>query len=788
MAEKIIDRNTFEQFKTDYSIYAVYISRKRVTPEFRDGLKPVQRRILYGIFKFSKAVSWSTKVKSMAVVGDVLKRLHPHGDVAVYDAMKPMINWFECKIPLLRGKGGFGSAYGDPASAPRYTEVCLSDFAMENVIAELKECDEAVDWDPNYDNKIKEPQFLPCKVPLLLINGSFAIGLGMKVEIPSHNPNEVIDATIKLLHNPNAQVVLIPDHCQPCEIVNTDFKSISNKGFGYYTVRGVIDIGTRRDKPCLIIRSVPNLIFLGSIIDKIEDLVKANKLVQIESLEDASNKDHLEYYIVLKKGTDPNFVREVIYKNTDMQQNCRVNFEVLDGIQPMRMSYKSYLQAFIEFRRITKFRMYCNRLQAVQTRIHQIEPFIKLMQSGEIDNVIDMIKKQTKNEEYIIEYLIKKLKITDVQAKYILRSNLASLSKARLQAYLDELADLKPKEEFMFKMINDDKLIDQEIENELLEIKKKYGSPRCCKIISESEASDIPSGEFKIIITDNNFIKKVPLNDPVGYFRGTTPKLMLRVDNAENILIFDELGKVFKLPVHKIPFTDKTSNGTDIRILSKNITSNISTVMYEPMVKELSEQLCKHSLVVLTKMGFIKKMDLEDFLAVPLSGLAYSKLDPGDSVIDTMIIPDGFEVVVYSNHKALRFHMNDIPKMLRQARGVKSISSDTMVDGLSVITPDMTDIIVITTNGFANRFSPAALPYTGRYKAGSSVIKLKKTDNIKYICGVNEKDIIRIITPEEKLEIPVTDIPIGSSISPGTKMIKGTTVLKANILRDPKSI
>lgn len=788
MAEKIVDRNTFEQFKTDYSIYAVYISRKRVTPEYRDGLKPVQRRILYGAFKFSKAVSWSTKVKSMAVVGDVLKRLHPHGDVAVYDAMKPMINWFECKIPLLRGKGGFGSAYGDPASASRYTEVCLSDFAMENVIAELKECDEAVDWDPNYDNKIKEPQFLPCRVPLLLINGSFAIGLGMKVEIPSHNPNEVIDATIKLLHNPNAQVVLIPDHCQPCEIVNTDFKSISNKGFGYYTVRGVIDIGTRRDRPCLIIRSVPNLIFLGSIIDKIEELVKANKLVQIESLEDASNKDHLEYYIVLKKGTDPNFVREVIYKNTDMQQNCRVNFEVLDGIQPMRMSYKSYLQAFIEFRRITKFRMYCNRLQAVQTRIHQIEPFIKLMQSGEIDNVIDMIKKQTKNEEYIMEYLIKKLKITDVQAKYILRSNLASLSKARLQAYLDELADLKPKEEFMFKMINDDKLIDQEIENELLEVKNKYGSPRCCKIISESEASDIPSGEFKIIITDNNFIKKVPLNDPVGYFRGTAPKLMLKVDNAENILIFDELGKVFKLPVHKIPFTDKNSNGTDIRILSKNITSNISTVMYEPMVKELSEQLCKHSLVVLTRMGFIKKMDLEDFLAVPLSGLAYSKLDPGDSVIDTMIIPDGFEVVVYSNHKALRFSMNDIPKMLRQARGVKSISSDTLVDGLSVITPDMTDIIVITTNGFANRFSPAALPYTGRYKAGSSVIKLKKTDSIKYICGVNEKDIIRIITPEEKLEIPVTDIPIGSSISPGTKMIKGTTVLKANILRDPKSI
>ena len=338
----------------------------------------------------------------------------------------------------------------------------------------------------------------------------------------------------------------------------------------------------------------------------------------------------------------------------------------------------------------------------------------------------------------------------------------------------------------MFSMIHDDDKIAAEIEQELLDIKAKYGRPRCCKVISQKEASDRPSGEFKIIITDNNFIKKIPLNDPIGYFKNTSPKLILKVDNAENILIFDEMGKVFKLPVHKIPFTDKGSNGTDIRILSKNITSNISTVMYEPMVTELSKSLAKHSIVVLTRQGFIKKMDLDDFLAVPVSGLAYSKLDNGDTVIDTMLIPEGFEVIVYSNHKALRMSMNDIPKLLRQARGVRSISNNDSADGLSVITPDMTDIVVLTVNGFANRFSPAALQYTGRYKAGSSVIKLKKNDSIKFICGVNANtDVIRIVTPEEKLEIKVSDIPVGSSIAPGTKIIKGTTILRANILRDP---
>lgn len=788
MAERIVDRNAYDQFMTDYSIYAIYISRRRVTPEYRDGLKPIHRRILYAAYKYSKATSWNNKVKSIAIVGDVMKILHPHGDAAIYGAMKPMINWFESKVPLLGGKGGFGSAYGDPASAPRYTESYISEFAMDCVLSELKECDEAVDWDPNFDGKTVEPQYLPCKVPLLLINGSFSIGLGLKVEIPSHNLNEVIDATIKLMHNPNAQIVLIPDHCQPCEIIESDFKSLSNTGQGTYQVRGVIDIGERRNRPCLIIRSTPNLTFLGSVIDKIEDLVKENKLVQIESLEDASTQDHLCYYIVLKKGSDPNFVREVIYKNTEMQQTCRVNFEVLDGIKPMRMSYKSYLQAFIEFRKLTKFRLYCNRLQAVQTRIHQVDAFIKLLESGEIESIISLIRKQNKDEAMLIEFLIKKLNITDVQARYILRANIGSLSKARLAAYKDEMKDLLQKEQMMFGMIKDDNVILQEIEQELLEIKKKYGKPRCCKVISQTEASDIPSGDFKVIITENNYIKKVPLNDPVGYFKNTSPKLILKVDNAENILIFDEMGKVFKLPVHKIPFTDKSSNGTDIRILSKNITSNISTVMYEPVVTELARSLSKHSLVVLTRQGYIKKMDLDDFLAVPASGLAYSKLDDGDTVIDTMIIPEGFEIIVYSNHKALRMSMNDVPKLLRQARGVKSISNDALADGLSVITPDMTDIVVLTNNGYANRFSPAALQYTGRYKAGSSVIKLKKNDSIKFICGVNAAhDVIRIITPEEKLEINVADIPIGSSISPGTKLIKGTTVLKANILRDPKS-
>jgi len=787
MPEKIVERNLLEQFVEDSTRYAIYVTRLRAIPDYKDGLKPVQRDIIYCMYNDSKAIGHT--IKSASVVGRTMELYHPHGDSAIYGTMKPMANWFETKIPYIDITGNFGNFQGDPAAASRYTEVKLSKFALDAVIGDLKDSKQASDWVDTYDNRNKKPEFLPAVAPNLLVNGAFGIGVGMKVEIPRHNLNEVIDATLELIKNPDAQVELIPDHCMPCYICQdkkNQFKEISNKGFGTYKVRGIIDIGEFKGNPALFIKSIPDLTFLDSITEKIEALVESNKLIQIQTCYDKSTEDGVNYVIVLKKGSDANYVREVIYKNTPIEQNCRVNFEVLDGINPLRMSYKSYLLAFIEFRKITKFRLYCNRLQTVQTRIHEREAFIKLLESGEIDNIIELIKKQKNiDDAYLTEYIVKKVGVTDLQAKYILGADLKKLSVGYLNKYREDAVNLEQQRQALMVKITDDNSIIEDIVNELNEIKAKYGSPRLCQVISTSSFSEVPKGTFKIVITENNFIKKIGENDPIGNLKGDSVKQVLVVDNAENILLFDEQGKVFKLPVHKLPLTDKSSPGVDIRMVIKGLTSNINTVIYEPVVKHFADKVQKHFMTMITENGLIKKLDLQDFLTVPPSGILYIKLDPGDKVKSVIIASDGAELLISSDRKVLRMSMNEVPHLKRNTKGNRSMNTSDPIDGLALIGPDATDIVVITETGRVNRFDSIALPCMARGRAGVSVIKLGKGDKIRAVYGCKNTDTIRITTLEKSYDIKVSEMKSASSIAPGEKMIpmKGDQILRCDIIR-----
>lgn len=782
MSETIKDVNILKQSTEDMQKYAIYVSRYRAMPEYRDGLKPVHRKIMWALYHDEKATD--RFVKSAAVVGTVIKKYHPHGDTAAYGSMKPLSNWFEIYIPLIDHEGNFGNFQGDGAAAQRYTEVKMSNFATDCVIGELKESNQVVDWTDTYDYRDKEPEYLPAKVPLLLINGAFGIAVGVKIEIPRHNVNEVIDATLKLIDNPDAKIVLIPDTCMPCEIIEDNFKAISNTGSGSFKVRGIIETTEWNHRPALAIKSVPDLVFLNNITEKIEKLMMENKIIQIADTHEKHTDDQMNLIIELKKGSDPEYVKQVIYKHTEMEKTCRVNMEILDGITPMRMSYKSYLLAFIEFRKLTKFRLYSNRLQLVQTTFHQIDAYVKVLQSGEIDNIIDMIKgMKTNDDTKIIEYLIRKIGLTDLQAKFIITRNLRSLSIASLNQYLEDRKNLLTKIEEYKRKILDDSVILQEIKDELLEYKRKYGGPRRSKVISKSEASNIPEGEFKIVVTENNFIKKLQVKDPIN-LKNDTAKCVLKVNNTENILIFDELGKVFKLPVHKIAFTDRNSAGIDIRMIIKGLTSNINSILYEPLVTDFAKRQSKYFIVVLTKNGMIKKMDLDDILTAPASGIIYVKLEPGDVVQDIMVINHKSDVIVYSENRALRMSCDDISHLKRATKGAKAMPADK-VDGLSLITHDTTDIIIITEKGYINRFSPAALPCLGRNKTASKVIKLTKGDKIKSIYGLNMNDSIRIISHSGSIDIAVKDLIEGSSISSGIKVLntRGDSIIKTMVIR-----
>lgn len=921
MAETILNKSSNEQFKDDYTRYALYTTYKRVLSDMRDGLKPVQRRILWTMFHDTKAVTHT--VKSAAVVGDVMKLYHPHGNClrgltqvytvdgnitdiesvyksgvkeleikafdpvsrkvvtakathfrigtyadkiykiiatngfsiqctanhpilmnyfqwknaedvtgtdyfvqyningfrstlkvdtieiielkekipmydftvsgyenmlipigddhfvcvhnsGIYGTIKPMTNWFESKVPMVDNQGSFGNLEGDPASAERYTECKLSKFALECVIGELANTTKAVDWLDNYSNTCMEPEYLPVKVPLLLVEGSLGIGVGLRADIPAHNLGEVIDATIYLMHNPDGNVALVPDHCMACEIYDCDWEKISKTGFGHYKIRGKIDIETYKGKTALVIKSLPDMTFLDTIREKLEDLVDKKKIIQIENMYDECTPDTMRFVIVLKNGADPNYVREVIYKNTKVEQTLRINMETLYKFRPMRMSYKSYLLSFIDMRKLTKFRVYSNVLQDIQTKIHERDAYIKVLESGEIDNIIAMIRKQKKTDDSIlIDYLIKKLKITDLQARYIINADLRRLSIGYLNKYKAEAVELEKQRKYYMDLIVDEKRIEAEIEAELLDIKARYGKPRMCKLIKGTDDLDIPKGEMTIAVTEKNFVRKVPGGTAIGNFRNDSVKSMIKIDNTDSIMIFDEQGRVFKLPVHKIPFTDRQSNGTDIRFLVKGLTANINCIIPESVIKELAKKGThnnKHYLISITRSGLYKRMDLDDFINVPPSGLLYAKLDQPDFIKDIIIAHSNFNIIIYSDKKAVSVNVNDIPYLKRNTKGSRSIYNADVVDGLCVIDQTKSDIIVITESGKLNRIPIMSLPINPN-KKGFNVIKLSSGDKINSIVSGNDSNVICIKTLKSYYEIPVAQLHVGSSVSGGEKLI-----------------
>lgn len=710
---------------------------------------------------------------------------------SIYDAIVTLENWFKTKYPLMYGKGNWGNVSGAGAAAERYTECALSNFGYDMLVDELRESNNIVDWVETYKrNNEKEPEFLPAKVPLLLLNGSFGIGVGMTVSVPSYNLVEVLEMTRSLMKDPNQEVVLIPDLCQPCILIDTDWRSICNTGRGSFKARGQIVTETdKKGNYILRIISLPEMVSATAVYDKINEMIEKKQLPMIKDIFNSLSKDERPDIIIhLRPGSDPEYVKQVIYAKTDVQRSVLVNFEAVDvnGIDIKRFSFKEYLLTFIDQRMNVKFRLYCNRLQQVMTRHLQIDAYIKVLESGEIDNIINLIRKQkTTDDTDLIEHIIKKVGINDIQAKFIINTNLSRLSMGHLNNYKAERKDLEAKmKQYTVAVTDDGSIIKAEIDQELLEIEKKYGSPRICKVESAADANAIPKGTFKIVITERNYIRKIPDVDKVGIVKKDNPKFILKVDNAENILLFDNKGKVFNLPISKVPITDRNGVGTDIRILIKNLTSDIISVYYEPIFQKIAKSGVKHYLTVLMKNNTIKNLCIDDFLNVNPSGLVYSKIKDDDEVVGITLTPYNLDVVICSGRKALRITTKEIPEFKRNAIGNKAMNTNEPMNGLSVIYPDATHIVVVTKNGMFNKFNIGLLEPKSRAKAGSSVIKLSGNDEIFNIFSVNETDKIRILTSEGIEEINVSDIKEKSSIAAGTKMMKSKGIIvRADVVR-----
>ena len=782
--DRIIKVDAHDQYMSNMARYSIYVLYSRYIPDIRDGLKPVQRRILYAMWNDIGCTSINSKRKSANTVGTVIAKYHSHGDTSVYSAMKVLTNWFECKMPLINYDSNSGSLQGGPQAAMRYTESYMSKFAVDCLFGDLQESKSVVDWQNTFDNHTVEPESLPVRIPLLLVNGTFGIAIGRRIEVPMHALNDVIDATLAVLHDPKAKVILIPDPCQKCEIIDTDWKKISNMGYGLFTERGIVEINTMKNgTQYLAIRSVPDLITADSIMEKVEDLIKNNILIQVSDIQDHSTEECLDIWLILKKGADANYVKQMLYKNTSLQDTKRVNLQVINGTEICNISYKAYIAYFIEYRRECKFRLYNARLQKAETRLHQIEIYIKILESGDVENIVHMIRNQSSMEEsYLVDWLMKKLNITDLQAKFVLHIEIGRLSRGHLNKYKEEQKKLQGEIQNYITVITNKEYIDKEIEAELLEIRQKYNQPRKSILISEAEASNIPEGEFKVVLTEQNFLKKMAVNEPIKVIKGDQPKCVTIADNSKDLLLFDQMGKVFRLPVSKIAFTDKNSVGIDLRMLIKKATSNIISIMYEPIVEMLNNKTSKYFIVTVTKGGLIKKMDLADVLSATPSGIIYSKLNQGDRICDTLIANNKSDIIVYTGTKALRFGIDEVPYLKRATLGNQAMKTSEPIDGISVITADTKELIVVTAKGKFNKLVSSALVRSNRNKAGSKVIKLSKGDYIKNIFTCNGNVSIKITRADEVLEINTNDIPIGSSISTGVKLCKDG-VIHAELIR-----
>lgn len=790
MAERILQRIAHDQYIRDLALYTTATNLVRALPDVRDGLKPVSRRILYAIMHDEKAISPSSKVKSAAVSGTVMKKYHPHGDT--YPTFKTMANWFEVKQPMIIGQGNWGAVSGEPPAASRYTECCLSPFGMECVIGALGSNSEVVDWNPTYDNSNQEPQYLPVKVPLLLINGILGgIGTGVKADLPPHNLREVIDATLALIDDPSAPVVLIPDHCLPCEIIDTDWKNICNKGQGSYRARATMDVTyDKNDYPYITITSLPTF-GTNNVMAKIDEGIEAGKFPQILDVNDESKNDYgVRIVIKLKKGTDVNFVKEALYKYTPCEQSFRVNFEAVLGPELIRLSYKEYLNLFIQFTTNNKIKEYAAKHYVISTRLHRLDAFIKIVGSPDIDKIITLIKnRNTNSDNELIELLITKYKLTDIQASYIINAQIKQLSKGYLNKYKEEFAELSKQEKWLEDRISNDDLILSDVKEELIQIRQKYGSPRICKVVKVSNLGNIPEGNFKMVITENNFVRKLTETDPVNTVKGDKPKFVIpSASNLESILLFDNKGRVFKLPIHKIPIVAKNDPGIDIKGVIKGLTADIISIMYEPTLIKLSKLKQKVYIAILTKNNALKKLDIQDFLNVPPSGILYSKLTADDDVVSTQLISDNMDLVLYSDSKALRIPSKDVVLLKRNTVGTLGMGGQHgPMEGMSIIYTDPKNpskyIIVITESGKINKFLVSGFACSQRNKAGSKVIDLAKGDRIHSLFAATDQNTIGLLTTSGNLDIPVDTIPLGASISKGTKYLGGKTdrVIKADM-------
>lgn len=715
----IINVDLEEKMKDAYLDYSMSVIVSRALPDVRDGLKPVHRRILYGMEGLGLDPNKPTR-KSARVVGEVMGKYHPHGDTALYDALVRLAQDFSTRYPLAQGQGNFGSVDGDDPAAMRYTEVRMSKIAKE-MLRDLNK--NTVDFVPNFDEEEKEPVVLPSRFPNLLVNGSNGIAVGMATNMAPHNLNEAIDASIAYMRNPEIsiqelnKIIKGPDFPTGAKILGKKgIKDAYETGRGKVKLRGIANIEPfKKNRERIIVTEIPYQVNKAKLIQKIADLVKEKRIDGISDIRDESDRKGMRIVIEIKRDYNANIVLNNLYKYTQLETTFGIiNLALVDGI-PRILTLKELIKYYIDHQKEVVTRRTQFDLDKAKARKHIVEGLIIAIDN--IDEIIKIIRSSYDDNE-IKGIFLEKFGLTDLQSQAILDMRLKRLSGLEIEKLNAENKELEETITYLLSILNsDEKLIDL-IETELNEIKEKYGDERRTKLAPDEGEIDIEElieeEDILITLTNDGYIKRLPVDTYKVQNRGGKGisaantkeddyiKRIMTTNTHEDLLFFTSFGRVYSLKGYAIPEGSRTSRGQAIiNILSLNSGEKITEIM------PLSELKEEDQIVLQTQNGKIKKTDADNFTSIQRNGIIAIGLEEGDKLISARHIEKEEELIISTkNGMTIQFNTEDVRSMGRQARGVRAIklAKDDEVVAMN-IRGEETYLLVVTENGFGKKTS-----------------------------------------------------------------------------------
>lgn len=763
MSQEMI--NIEEEMKVSYLDYAMSVIIGRALPEVRDGLKPVQRRILYAMFR-EGLLPGKKYSKCAGVVGEVLKKYHPHGDTAVYDALVRLAQDFNIRYPLVDGQGNFGSIDGDPAAAYRYTEARLAKIA-EELLADIDK--DTVDFIPNFDETTEEPKILPSRIPNLIINGAAGIAVGMATNIPPHNLGEVIDGLNMLLENPDTTgdelmtAIKGPDFPTGGIIHGTDgIKS------AYATGRGLIKIRARarierehRGGESIIVSELPYQVNKARLIEKIAELVREKRIEGISDIRDESDRDGIRMVIELKRSEMAEVTLNNLYKHTQMETTFGIIMLALVGGQPHVLSLKRALSHFLQHRRDVVLRRTRHELRKAQERVHMLEGLKIAL--DHLDEIIALVR-ASKSPAEAKQELISRYPLTEVQAQAILDMKLQRLTGLEREKIINEYKDLLKEIERLKAIIGNSALISKIIKDELLDIKTRYADERKTEITEETKELTIEDliteEEMVITVSHTGYIKRNPLSAYRSQRRGGKGLIGMETKEEDFVeqlfigsthdymLFFSNLGRLYWLKIYQIPEAGRAAKGKAlINLLQLSDGEHISTAL---PVRDFKEG----NLVMFTKNGTVKKTALIAYSNPRGKGIIAISLKGNDELIAVRKTNGKNDVIIGTrNGLSIKFNEENVRQAGRTAKGVRGIrlsKGDEVVAG--EVAEEKTAILTVAENGFGKRTKIEGYPLQGRGGKGVISIKLtKKGGKVVGILLVRDDDEVVMITSSGKL-------------------------------------